>query len=209
MITVFRVNLVLAAALIACILLIYQGRRDLSQPNVQYMPDMAVSPAYESFSPNPIFPDGKTLQRPPTGTVARGQLPLRYEAGKAEAERAGRELRSPLDLFDPDIQRLGAGRFGTFCQPCHGASGKGDGPIAQRGFPPPPSLLVAQARDIADGRMFHILTYGQGNMPGHASQISRMDRWGIIAHVRKLQASDNTGSSGEQPSTENGEEAGP
>jgi mono/diheme cytochrome c family protein len=208
MITVFRVNLVLGAALIACILLIYQGRRDLSQPNVQYMPDMAISLAYESFAPNPIFPDGKTLQRPPAGTVARGQLPLRYEAGKAEAERAGRELRSPLDLFDPDIQRLGAGRFGTFCQPCHGAGGKGDGPIAQRGFPPPPSLLAAQARDIVDGRMFHILTFGQGNMPGHASQISRVDRWRIIAHVRKLQASDNVDSSGAQPSTDSSEEAG-
>lgn len=207
--TVSRVNLLLAVALLGCILLIYQGRRDLSQPNVEYMPDMAYSVAYESFSPNPIFADGMTLQRPPEGTVARGQLPLRYGASKEEAERAGRELQSPIDITDADMQRLGAGQYRSFCQPCHGAGGKGDGPVSLRGFPPPPSLLVAQARDIADGRMFHIITYGQGNMPGHASQISRADRWSIIAYVRSLQASDSVDSSEEQPGTENREEAGP
>jgi hypothetical protein len=36
--------------------------------------------------------------------------------------------------------------------------------------------------------MFHIITYGKGNMPPHAAQISREDRWKVILHIRSLQA---------------------
>jgi mono/diheme cytochrome c family protein len=35
--------------------------------------------------------------------------------------------------------------------------------------------------------MFHILTFGQKNMPSHASQLSVKDRWSVIAYVRSLQ----------------------
>jgi mono/diheme cytochrome c family protein len=41
---------------------------------------------------------------------------------------------------------------------------------------------------IRDGQMFHILTYGQNNMPSYAAQIDRQDRWKVIAYVRTLQA---------------------
>jgi mono/diheme cytochrome c family protein len=41
---------------------------------------------------------------------------------------------------------------------------------------------------MKDGQIFHILTYGQNNMPSYAGQISRDDRWKVIAYVRSLQA---------------------
>jgi mono/diheme cytochrome c family protein len=40
---------------------------------------------------------------------------------------------------------------------------------------------------MKDGQMFHVLTYGQGNMPSFAAQLSREDRWNVILHVRMLQ----------------------
>jgi hypothetical protein len=40
---------------------------------------------------------------------------------------------------------------------------------------------------MADGEMFHILTYGQGNMASYASQLTREERWKVIVHVRRLQ----------------------
>ena len=40
---------------------------------------------------------------------------------------------------------------------------------------------------MKDGQLFHILTYGQNNMPSYASQLSRDDRWNAIIHVRSLQ----------------------
>ncbi len=60
--------------------------------------------------------------------------------------------------------------------------------VAKRGFPPPPSLVLEHAIKMKDGQMFHVATLGQGNMPGHAAQISRDDRWHVINHIRTLQA---------------------
>ena len=58
---------------------------------------------------------------------------------------------------------------------------------AMRGFPPPPSLLADQAVRLADGQIFHIVTYGQKNMPSYAAQVPLDDRWRVIAYVRSLQ----------------------
>lgn len=81
----------------------------------------------------------------------------------------------------------GATVYATFCEICHGAGGAGDGTVARRGFPAPPSLLAEKARNLADGEMFHILTYGRANMPAYRSQIDREDRWRALLHVRRLQ----------------------
>jgi hypothetical protein len=35
--------------------------------------------------------------------------------------------------------------------------------------------------------MFHIVTYGQGNMPALAAQVRRDDRWKVILAVRDMQ----------------------
>jgi mono/diheme cytochrome c family protein len=183
-----RLNVTLAVALVICVLLIRNSGRDLSQPNVEYMPNMAYSHAHETFSSNPVFRDGMTLQQPPVGTIARGRMPLRYAATPEDALRAGSELRSAVDLRNATVLHRGADIYGAFCQPCHGATGRGDGPIAKRGYPPPPSLLSDKVMQMGDGQIFHIVSYGQGNMPSHATQILSGDRWGAVGHVRTLQA---------------------
>jgi len=149
---------------------------------------MAYSHAHETFSSNPVFANGMTLQQPPEGTIARGRIPHHYAATPEDALRAGSELQSPVDLTDADLLRRGADVYGAFCQPCHGARGRGDGPISTRGYPPPPSLATDKAINMEDGQLFHIISYGQGNMPSHAAQILSGDRWGAIGHVRQLQA---------------------
>jgi hypothetical protein len=35
--------------------------------------------------------------------------------------------------------------------------------------------------------LFHIITYGRGNMPAHAGQVSAEDRWRAMVHIRRLQ----------------------
>ncbi len=181
------IDVVLLLALLACVLVTWTAGRDFSQPNVEFLPDMAHSVAYDAYAPNPNFPDGKTLQAPPAGTIPRDLMPLHYAATPEDAARAGRELRSPLVGDDPKVLARGAFVFASFCQPCHGPTGAGDGPVARRGFPPPPPLVAKHARQLRDGQIFHVVTYGQGNMPSHATQLSRRDRWCVIAHIRELQ----------------------
>src|SRR5690606_4794954 len=130
--------------------------------------DMTYSPAYTAYAPNPNFSDGRTLQSPVPGTIARGWQPINFEATPEDALRAGEELVNSFDL-NTEAGKASAERgqvvFNTFCATCHGGDGAGNGPVAQRGFPPPPSLLIGKSREMKDGQLFHILTYGQNSMP--------------------------------------------
>lgn len=162
-------------------------REDPGRRNFEVMPGMLDPVPYESYSVNPNLPDGKTLQRPPAGTIVRGELPLHYGTTPEEAIRAGEELVNPIARDDARALERGAAVYATFCQVCHGPEGRGDGPVAQRGFPAPASLMGEKALLMRDGQMFHVLTYGQVNMPSYAAQISREDRWRVILHVRTMQ----------------------
>jgi mono/diheme cytochrome c family protein len=157
-------------------------------PNGVFLPEMVRSVPYDSFAPNPVFPDGKTLQQPVQGTISREFLPLHFEATEKDLARAGEELLNPYSVEDETAVTRGAEVFQRICTPCHGPGGNGDGLVAQRGYPPPPSLLAEIALNLRDGQIFHIVTYGKGNMPSHAAQVSREDRWKVILHIRSLQA---------------------
>ncbi len=180
------VNAVLLAASILLLPLHWVLPSNPSQRNFEVLPDMAKSVAFDSFAANPNFANGMTLREPVPGTIIRGQMPLHYTAAKADAERAGLELKSPLAGNKNALAR-GAIVFANHCETCHGPFGKGDGMVAKRGFPAPPSLLAPRALAMKDGQMFHVMTYGQGNMPSYAPQVERHDRWCAIEYVRKLQ----------------------
>ncbi len=180
-----KLNLFLLVLLAAVVAANFGLSDNPGRRNLEILPEMVRSLAYKSFSANPNFADGKTLQPPPEGTIARGAHPLHYAATPEDAARAGRELIAPAALRSDPAR--GVAVFQTYCQPCHGGAGKGDGPVALRGFPPPPSFLADRAMRLSDGQMFHIITYGQKNMPSYAAQIFPEDRWRVIAYVRSLQ----------------------
>lgn len=182
-----RTNVTLGAALAVSLFLNWGTRPDPGVQALEFAPQMAHSARFNTFAPNPDFADGRTLRVPEPGTIARGLPPLHFTASTADAERAGVELRNPFAPSDSAALARGAVVFATFCQPCHGIGGRGDGLVAQRGFPPPPSLVATHAVGLPDGRLFHILTFGQGNMSSYASQTSRADRWKTILHIRALQ----------------------
>ena len=59
-----------------------------------------------------------------------------------------------------------------YCSVCHDSRGDGQGPVVSRGMLPPPSLKASRALTLSDGELFHVLTYGQGNMASYAAQLS-------------------------------------
>ncbi|HZP01469.1 MAG TPA: cytochrome c [Terriglobia bacterium] len=182
-----KLNTILLVTFVATVALNWFGTPDLTRRSYEYFPNMARSARYNAFEPNPNFGDGKTLQPPVPGTIPRGFHPLRLVASKEDAIRAGEELQNPFSSSDARALERGQLVFGNFCQACHGAGGRGDGPVALRGFPAPPSLLADKARNLKDGQIFHILSVGQGNMPSYAAQILQEDRWKAVLYVRKLQ----------------------
>lgn len=156
-----------------------------NRPGWVVLPGMVESVPYDAYDPNAAFRSGQTLQAPPEGTVPLGFAAFPYGPGPEEAARAGRELTNPLAPTEADLAR-GKKVFETVCAVCHGPGGAGDGPIIGR-FPNPPSLLAQRAREMPDGRVFHVITRGQGIMPPHALQVVPRDRWRLVLHLRALQ----------------------
>lgn len=203
-----RTNVVLAAVLVLVLMLTVISRVDYASPNIEILPDMKYTPAFTSYAENPNFPNGRTLQAPVPGTIARGKLPWHYEATEADARRAGEQLQNPFRLatdstdastqnqavtgpaeeWRQSVERGGA-HYRVFCISCHGPAGAGDGPIPGRGFPPPPSMLTGKSLQMKDGQLFHIVTLGQGSMAGFAGQLAPTARWDVVNYVRSLQSS--------------------
>jgi len=148
----------------------------------EYMPDMARDPAYKAYAPNSVTHDGLTLQRPVAGTIPRGYQPFHYGSGDDEAARAGEELQNP---YQPTTRTLAEGKqlYETYCLVCHGAQGKGDGPISGK-IPPPPAYTSQRVIVFPAGRIFHVITLGSGKMPSYASQLSSDERWKIVTYVK-------------------------
>jgi mono/diheme cytochrome c family protein len=180
-------NTILTVALIVVAGMSWFLRTSAATTNYEFLPDMAHSARYGAYSQNPNFPDGRTLQAPPSGVIAKEHMPLHYTATPQDAIRAGEELVNPLGSGNENSVQRGAKVFTNYCAVCHGSDAAGLGPVSQRGFPPPPSLLLPHAVQMKDGQMFHVLTYGQNNMPSYASQITSDDRWKVITYIRSIQ----------------------
>ena len=106
----------------------------------EFMPNMVYSVAYEAYSENPVTKDGKTMLMPPKNSISRGNMPFHYEKGEKEAIRAGKELRNPYQTTKESLVR-GKHLYDNYCLVCHGARGKGDGPLIPK-FPSPPGVVL-------------------------------------------------------------------
>lgn len=161
------------------------GKKDKNSPGVEFMPDMYRSPSLESNMAYVSKTTGDTLQvnmMPVEGTIARGYMPLAYS--KADYEGAKLNLHNPLMATDANLQE-GEILYNKYCIHCHGAGGEGDGPVGVKLPGPPPPY--SGKKDMTEGEMFHIITYGKGLMGSHASQVSKDERWKLVLYIRKLQ----------------------
>lgn len=187
MMKIRALNVVLCLVLAGIWAFLVFSRPDHSRRNFRWLPQMEDTLAFETqrgFLPGiPKQAAGAAVE----GAVARGAMPFSYKATPEDAASAGRELSNPLKSTPDNLQR-GAQIFAAYCFPCHGPGGNGDGPVTKRGVPAPPSLFDDKVTTMPDGKMYHIVTLGQGNMAAYASQIERDDRWRAILHVRALQA---------------------
>lgn len=165
---------------------------------LQIIQDMDNQPRLNPQAANPIFADGRAMRPDVPGTVARGQLrdDDHLYRGKVNGEWA---TELPMPVTSSLVAR-GQDRFAIYCSPCHGLNGAGQGPVHQRavklGEPrwvPPTSLLSEQVRQRPNGHLFNTITNGIRNMAAYGPQIPPADRWAIIAYVRALQLSRDTG----------------
>ncbi|MFO7526483.1 MAG: quinol:electron acceptor oxidoreductase subunit ActD [Ignavibacteriaceae bacterium] len=136
-----------------------------------------------------IFSDGRGMQKPVEGTVAKGFIPYPFKG----LDKPEEVLLNPFLPTKENIE-LGKKKFLTFCSPCHGDFGDGDSRLRGQ-FPNPPTFHSTRGREFSDGMIYHIITNGQNIMPSYESQITRDERWAIVNYIRVLQRAKNASDS--------------
>lgn len=178
-------------------------------PGRVYVPDMYYSRAYETYAAldsDKFTSNVNELGRkifynhlPVAGTIARGEeMPFgiaKDAAGDTVNYIASKAVLSPLAKMD-SVQMKEAERLYLInCAICHGPKLDGNGPLYKDGngpFAAKPATLVGDAKYEAmpEGQMFYSVTYGKNLMGSYASQLSRTQRWEVIAYIKSKQAVD-------------------
>jgi len=138
--------------------------------------NMVSQPKYQEYEPAALFRNGRVLQVPVAGTVARDDPARAAQASERPALTA-------------ELLARGRQQFDIFCAPCHSRTGDGDGMAVQRGMPRPPSYQVDRLRAAPDQHFFDVITKGHGAMYSYAARVKPRDRWAIVAYIRALQLS--------------------
>jgi mono/diheme cytochrome c family protein len=138
-----------------------------------------------------------TMRQPPAHTVKRnafGWLPYRLPNDSIGLRMSNR-LRNPFDSSTAVIAQ-GKILYEMYCDHCHGPKGAGDGKVAsgvtvegkEKGaYAGVPSYQSDALKNITEGHIFHVITYGKNLMWPHGSQVNPDERWKIAKYVKTLQ----------------------
>lgn len=99
------------------------------------------------------------------------------------------DLVNPL-AQTPAIAEKGAQLYRSKCQRCHGRTGVGNGPDADRDSPPRDLTDGTRAARNPDGVLFYKIWNGRSRpkMPAFKTDVSRDDVWAIVHFVKALRA---------------------
>jgi mono/diheme cytochrome c family protein len=88
----------------------------------------------------------------------------------------------------PVVLAKGKDLYKSKCQKCHGPSGKGDGPDADKDHKPGDLTDGKRASRNPDGVMYYKVWNGRSKpkMPAFKTDISKTDVWTVIQYVKTL-----------------------
>ena len=156
-------------------------------PGRTYAPDMTYSRAYDYYNGNPNFRDGLTARVPVRGTLARGrELPDHMQEGDTNGYKAYK-VGMRFDAAGVDEGRR---LFNIYCAICHGPNLDGNGPIYANGkfAAMPANLIQGKYLTMDEGTIYAAIKYGKNAMGSYASQLDMVQRWQVIAYIKKVQS---------------------
>ena len=132
---------------------------------------------------NPAYrPQEAPVRHPPEDSVPTKGLERTPKPGTPEAAA----LKNPEKTTGSSLL-AGKELYGIFCTPCHGESGKGDGPVAKKFVPTPADISGAgNGAHPPDGDLFAVITHGQGGMPPFRADLTAKERWQVVAYLKTL-----------------------
>ncbi len=179
--------------LIALTTVLLSGCASEDHPGYIWYPDMFTSIAWEPLDEAPFGQDSAMRFYPPEGVIPYGaeqitdgyykytipNTPEGYDQAKA--------IHNPLPKTEEVIAK-GKHLYEIYCSPCHGVTGEGNGKVVEiGGFPPPPTYYQDRIYALADGQIFHVITYGKNLMGSFRYQLSPKERWAMVHYIRHLQ----------------------
>ena len=171
-------------------------------PGHYYMPDMTYSRAYETYAPldTNVFTnkegeagEGKIFYDalPVGGTVARGDMPEYPYKNDSAGYAMSAMVKNPLPMLNETDMKEAERLYLVNCGICHGPKLDGNGPLYNDGNGPftaaPKNFMNPDMKAMAEGTMFHSVTYGKNAMGSYASQLTTKQRWMIIHYIKSKQ----------------------
>lgn len=188
---------ILSISVVVSLVLAFSScRMGKEDPGKVYMPDMTYSRAYETYAPTDNLKEKGIYYdaTPVKGTVARGDMPEYPYNNDSTGYVLSKNVVNPLPPLN-DVEMAEAERlYLVNCGICHGEKLDGNGPLYKDGNGPfaakPANISGSDAMyaAMAEGTMFHSVTYGKNAMGSYASQLSTKQRWMIIHYIKNKQA---------------------
>jgi mono/diheme cytochrome c family protein len=98
---------------------------------------------------------------------------------------AGRTLVNPIAISPESLAR-GREMYDTHCIVCHGAQGRGNGPVGQKFVPQPMELNLDYVQLQPDGQLFYTISHGSLAMPFYRQAIATQDRWHLVNFIKEV-----------------------
>ena len=98
------------------------------------------------------------------------------------------KVKNPARPTPPSIA-AGQATFQKYCQFCHGADAKGDGPLAPKNTHPANLTDATWERGSTDGEIFAVIQNGAGpkfDMKGFKGKIPDQDIWNVINYLHSI-----------------------
>lgn len=90
---------------------------------------------------------------------------------------------------NPASVKEGKTLYTSYCTPCHGDKGKGDGPAAAALNPKPADHTSASMLSETDGSLFYKISEGRTPMPQYKTTFTEKQRWELVTYIRTLNKS--------------------
>ena len=119
------------------------------------------------------------------GAQSRGAAP----AAATVAGSAAKALKNPVATSATSVT-AGAAAYKKYCAFCHGATAKGNGPLAPKDSMPPDLTDAEWVHGSTDGEIFTLIKDGSKGtgMRGYGSRLKPNDIWSVVNYIRTLKS---------------------
>lgn len=101
------------------------------------------------------------------------------------APNEANSVKNPL-AGNTEILKYAKVIYTTYCTPCHGSNGRGDGIAAASLAKKPADHTSDYVQKQSDGALYWMVTTGNSPMPSYKTVLTNNQRWELINYIRTL-----------------------